>query len=311
MTGGLRAYQSGRNLWSWYPVLSNAGLEQLTPQPINMIAERAMGLGQTLFGGDVHSGLEKSLPSRIWTPIDDPNSGEMQAADLWRGISHNAIAAEDSRYSELSSYIAFSLTAASVRLRDASDHYHSQLLLAVEDNRQPGDRFSNVPMLDIQIAFHSVLSELASARDYLAALIAYTLGAPGKIDAMNRLVDWLSQSAQSEHGSHPIVQAIANARDRDGSDPWLYHLTEYRNQALHKRPFGQSSAARWLVYNVMATEGFAVPFISLPVDQSPLETTVGEALHQFVYLFRKMNHFLRLCASKSKYPSTPPTFVVQ
>ncbi len=202
--------------------------------------------------------------------------------------------------------MAFSLRAAGIRLRDASDHYRDQLLSAIADKRTPGLRFSNIPLSDLQLAFHSVLSELASARDYLAALLAYCLGAPEKIDAMNRFAEWLDAPSRAHLRTAPLVAAVLRAYDPADLDPWLKELTDYRNTFLHKRPLGSSSNACWLLYTVSEQAGIAYPSIALPLNSHDASASGSDALRSFIRLHRRMTALLRFAIPHARYPATPP-----
>lgn len=310
ITGGIRAVLNNR-LWSWFPVLEASKLGRLRPLPINKVAELAKDIGAELFGGDQLSGMETSLVSRAWTPLDGPHDGGLQPADLWRAIAGNAESAGDKKYASFAQHIAFSLSAAGIRLRDASDHYRDQLHAAIEEKRLPGKRFSNIPIYDLQLAFHSVLSELASARDYLAAAIAAKLGAPDRIDALNRFSEWVRASSRSEMRVLPVVEQMLQAYDQAGSDPWLHQLTEYRNMFLHHKPLGASDAARWLRYDERERSGIIYPIIELPLGDADPSAPGRDALIRFVELYRHMTNLLSLAASHAPYDTSLPHFVAR
>jgi hypothetical protein len=276
---------------------------------IGLIASLANDVGAELFGGDEISGIEAPLIARIWTPLDGPHNSQLQPADQWSAISRSADNAGDKRYAKLAEHIAFSLRAAGIRLRDASDHYRDQLLAAIEERRKPDLRFSNIPLSDLQLAFHSVLSELASARDYLAALLAYGLGAPARVDAMNRFAEWLSTSSRAEMWADPLVAAMLRAYDAAESDPWLSDLTDYRNKFLHRRPLGSSDGARWLKYGEYERGGLIYPFIEMPLSAGDPSAPGHDALLRFVHLYRRMTALLHDAVTHARYPATPPHFI--
>lgn len=93
LTGGVRAIEDGNRRWIWHPVLSGGTVQALEALPINRIDQHAGRVGLLLFGGDQQSGLEGSLVSRSWTPLNgahDPNS----AAALRRAAKGNGAAVE-------------------------------------------------------------------------------------------------------------------------------------------------------------------------------------------------------------------------
>ena len=308
LTGGLRAPMQGDKLWSLGPVLNGRTIVQLTPRPIQNVVAIAAGIGGTLFGGEEVTGMETPLVSRVWTPLDGPGSGKPQPAAKWGAIAGNAADAGANAYAELAGHVAFSLTAAGIRLRDASDHHHHQLMAALAEGRSSGKRFTNIPVYDLRLAFHSVLSELASARDYLSKMLAIALGAPPRIDAFARFKDWLDAASRAHLRAIPVVSDMLTAYDAAGPDPWLYELTEYRNLFLHRQPMGRQGA-NWLHYEEREHEGLTIPIITMPLADDDPFAPGADALLRFVELHRKMTRLLDLAADVAPHPTTFPQFV--
>ena len=234
----------------------------------------------------------------------------MRHADIWRAIARNADKAGDVPYSLLARHMSFSLNAAGIRLRDASDDYRAQLVAAIQAGQKAGCRFSNIPMKDLQLAFHSVLSELASARDYLAAALANKLGAPPKIDAMNRFADWLGAASRAEIRNRPVVREMLDAYDSGSDNPWLHQLTEYRNLFLHRQPLGSATSPQFLVYDVVEREGILYPRISMPLDENDPSAPGQEALARFIQLYRAMTRLVKFAADHAPYEANLESFVV-
>lgn len=311
VTGGIRAVERPGRVWSWHPVIGDGRPRQLDPLPIAGINNLAAKIALEVFGGDQMSGLETPLVSRFWTPLDGPHKGGLQPADLWRGIARSAEKAGDEAYALLARHMAFSLSAAGIRLRDASDGYHAQLLDALHEGKKSGNRFSNIPMYDLQLAFHSVLSELASARDYLAAALASKLGAPSKVDAMNRFADWLGAASRTVHRNAPVVREMLEAYNAGSVDPWLHQLTEYRNLFLHRRPMASSESPQFLVFEVLEHEKILFPRIRMPLDSADPSAPGEDALTRFIKLYRAMTRLMKLAADHAPYPPTIDSFVVK
>lgn len=309
LTGGLRAFEQGDRQWSLDPILDGRTARQLPPMPIQQVTEVAAGVGAILFGGDQMTGMETPLLSRIWTPLDDRVSSNPQPADRWRAIATNAADAGNSAYAELAGHIAFSLTAAGIRLRDASDQHRNQLLAALAEGKSSGGRFLNVPVTDLQLAFHSVLSELASARDYLAKMLAIELGAPERIEAFSRLKAWLEAPSRAHLCATPVVSEMLVACDPGCPDPWLYELTEYRNIFLHRQPMGRGGAD-WLQYEERQHHGLTIPMIIMPLADDDPFAPGADALLRFVRLYRKMAVLLNRAADSAPHPATFPHVVV-
>lgn len=285
-------------------------MTQLNPVPINAIAKLATDVGETLFGGDQQNDIDSQLVSRVWTPLDGPSSGELQPADLWSSIASNARDDGEAGYAVLARHISFSIHAAGIRLRDASDGYQAQVFAAIEANRKTGDRFTNIPVADLHLAFHSVLSELASARDYLAAVLANRLGAPARIDAMNRLADWLSASSRAQHRSDPVIKEMLEAFDAASANPWLHKLTEYRNTFLHRRPLGSQESSQFLRYSIEEHSDILFPKIELPLSENDPFAPGQDALKHFIGFYRELTGLARLAANHAPFDAAPPHFVV-
>lgn len=310
ISGGLRALEQAPRLWSLGPLLSKGKQVALKPMAIQQIDQAAKDAGQYLFGGDQVSGLGTPLVSRMWTPLNGPTTEGLQTSDLWAGIAGNASDAGNETYAMLARNIAYSLRAAGIRLRDASDGFHNQLIAALQERAVDGRRFTNVAATDIHLAFHSVLSELASARDYLAATLANRFGAPLKVDAMNRLAEWLGKSANTDLRSCKVVAAALAAYDSSAADPWLYELTEYRNQFLHRSPFGTARNSHLLQLSIKAVGELQSPALHMPLGEDDRWAPGEDALKRFITLYRRMIDLLSLAADNAPYDSTPPHFVV-
>jgi hypothetical protein len=309
ISGGIRAVIVDEKLWSWRPILIGGTVKALSPQPLNVIEDIAATIGGSVIGHDHITGLDTPLVSRVWTPLNGPSAGQMQPADLWRCIAHNARAAGDERYATLSSHIAFSIRAAGIRIRDASDHYQNQLTAAIASGRKPGPRFKNIPMSDLHLAFHSVLSELASTRGYLIAALEDRLDITKKTNGLNLLKAWKSDANRANLASTPIVEDILAASDQHSADPWLYHLSEYRNEFLHRKPLGGSETAPWLRYDQRNYRELVVPFIEMPLAEDASSQSGRDALLRFNELYRKMLALLEKAALAAPFPTTPLHFV--
>ena len=310
ITGGVRAVEHAERLWLWGPVLHEGIPRDLAPMPIGQVSGMAREVGLLLFGADQQHGLDTPLVSRIWTPLNGPNAGGLQTADVWKAIGGNAERSGDIDYGTFAHHIGYSLNAAGIRLRDASDGYNAQLVAAIDQGTRPGRRYANLPMLELQLAFHSVLSELASARDYLAAATAKQLGAPSRIDAMNRFADWFSASSREDFRAQPLVSAMLQAYDSASKDPWLFQLTSYRNLFLHHHPLGSSGTRQMLTYDVQQKGEIGYPRILMPLSDNDPYAPGEDALTRFIGLYRSMTDLLRLAAEQAPYEPVPETFVI-
>jgi hypothetical protein len=201
------------------------------------------------------------------------------------------------------------MRAAGIRLRDASDEYHRQLIAALDRQQLADRRFSNFAMADLQLAFHSLLSEMGSARDYMAAIVGMTLGAPAKIDAASRLVSWLEKPVNAAAASDPQAQMIVHACNENGPDGWLHDLGEYRNQFLHREPLSVSKSGKFLkVVERHSTYGRIV-LLQMQILVRPQGTDLCDALERFVDLHSRFCLLATTIANQAKYPTQIPHFV--
>jgi hypothetical protein len=136
-------------------------------------------------------------------------------------ISSSARAAGDEGYARLARSLSVSLRAAGLQLRNASDEYNKQLEAALARGQQVEIRYSNLPMDDLHLAFHALLSEMASARDYLARVAGRRVNAPDNIDALARLRQWTERPINSAALNDTLVQRLLETSEATASDPWL------------------------------------------------------------------------------------------
>ncbi|GAB4511274.1 MAG: hypothetical protein Tsb0019_06600 [Roseibium sp.] len=309
LTGGVRAYLTDGG-WSLFPVRDGNTTGSLHPMQLGQLKDFVQKFGLRVFGGDAITNPKSVLPTRIWTPLPKPTEGRRQPADEWGAIAHAADRAGDEKASRLAAHISFSLRAAGIRLRDASDQYHKQLLIALGNGTEIGTRFSNIPLADLYLAFHSLLSEMGSARDYLAAELARRVGAPEKVDSLARFADWVSDPSRASIAAQPAIAAMLEAYSKSSADPWLYHLTDYRNLFLHREPIGSNRFAQLLRLGERATDGLKIPVIELYIHAGPKSKDKCEALDRFVDLHQRLLTLATLVVDTSAYRATPPHIMV-
>jgi len=212
LTGGVRARQAGGE-WELGPLLREGGIRAAGGISDEQIGGLASAMGLTVFGADRISGFNTPLPTRIWTPLLGPPRLVHAASDTWGMISSQARITADGVFGRLASNVAVSLRAAGLQLRNASDEYHKQLLAALTSGQGVSRRFQNIPMDDLHLAFHSVLTEMASARDYLAQVAARRVGAPDSKDSLARLKDWAEKSVNAAARSDPLLSRLLEVSD--------------------------------------------------------------------------------------------------
>lgn len=171
----------------------------------------------------------------------------------WQNIAIAADAANDAPYAKAARSLAFSLNGASIRLRDISAEYARQLSAAIAGGTRPGNIFSNLAVIDLQLAVHSCAVEMCAARDYLATIAALEAGlqrrkGPAKsptfepVDSLKELRSALKDQDHATRRNHKTCELLLQAACRgDDSCPrggWLYQLGETRNRFVHRSPIG-------------------------------------------------------------------------
>ncbi len=286
-TGGLRALKA-RDGWRLGPIIERGRLGWLSrPLQSGQLAPVVDHLGLTMIAGEETSNPDSLLPSWRWVAFNRPGA-PFKTADTWSMIATAARMEGDEVYANLARSIAYSVRAAGLQLRRASGEYHAQLLAALHDGKKPELRFSNTRVAELHLAFHSTITELASARDYIALLAARRVGAPPKVDALSRLADWVSKSANSSAKDDPLVSRLLAASDPSGSHPWLFHIGEHRNFLLHRQPMGVQDSAYMLKLREAAFGQIPIFLVCLEIDNLPGGETRVDALTRFVGLHNEL-----------------------
>lgn len=197
-TGGIRGHRSGDG-WSIFTILNEGKLKHLCPVPDAQIRQVANDLDVTLLGVNEIVLDDPNLPSHIWHTRLSKRSKGLSAADSWGTISSHARIAKDNDYADLARNISISLRAADIRLRDASNEYHRQLVAGLARGVVTEQRFTNIALSDLHLAFHSLLAEMGAARDYLSAIVGHHVKAPNNIDSLARLITWVEKKPTFTH----------------------------------------------------------------------------------------------------------------
>jgi hypothetical protein len=308
-TGGMRAKKVGNN-WQIGPVLRDGRVGAINGVSEGEIRGLGVAMGLTLFGGDEIVDVDPGLPARIWTPLLGLPLLTHQPSDTWGMITAACRAAGDDDYARLARSLSVSLRAAGLQMRNASDEYHRQLLSALARGQKVGTRFANIPMMNLHLAFHSVVIDMASARDYLAQVAARRVGAPSGIDALNRLKQWVEKPVNAAAQNDALVARLLEASDLTKPDPWLADITEYRNLFLHREHMGANETANRLAVEERESPVGPVRIIAMAINVRPGIGATCDALRRFVDLNGRLCRLADFAATLAPYPATPPTFVV-
>lgn len=261
------------------------------PFSLSQLSALASNIGISLLGIDQISEANTPLPCRTWNPLrSDPK--DVPAADLWSNISGNADHLGENLASAIARRVSFSFHAAGIRIRDASDNFHRQLLAIAPQAKYEPRRFKNIQLYDIRLALHSLLSELASARDYLACWFAHSLGAPNNVDALNRLKAWLDK--QGDITSLPVeLRQFLHAYSDTSSDPWAWQITHFRNLHLHREPIGSGGEIDCLRYEVIEYGERQFPRLFYLISDQERYYSGCDYLQSFFELYAKMSDFAK------------------
>jgi hypothetical protein len=233
----------------------------------------------------------------MWTPFGS-SGATLHSPLMWGSIAAAASKAGDEAFGKLARHIGFSAQAAGIRLRDASDQYHGQLHQAIKEGAQVGHRYINLQAYDLHLAFHSLASEMASARDYLAAAFSRRLGL-SKIDSLAKLLHMKGLENRPEVKGHPVLRVMLSASDPTEPDPWLFHLSEYRNRFLHREPLIGSANGATLELGLCEADNVQVQIVQLALPDG------GDALSTFTSLYERLLLLLDVAAQQAGQTSEP------
>lgn len=248
-----------------------------------------------------------SPPMEVWEfGARDPQNG-LGAADSWASIGHQAAKVGDTRYAEVASYVCANLRAAGLRLRDVSNGYHEQLKWALAQKRAPGTWFSNASLQGLYADFHSLASELSSARDHVATIAAMHIGAPDRIDSLSRLEEWIEKPVNQGHAVNPMVHALLNALGTKAEPGWLRRMGDLRNEMLHRIPMSANKSVAGLVLEQVQTSLGIVSKIRLaePLRNTPLSKQPQDPLIELSLFSSSIEVLCRASWKHAKYPAEP------
>ncbi|MDV2453709.1 hypothetical protein [Xanthomonas hortorum] len=245
----------------------------------------------------------------VWEYGSRDSASQLSAADSWAAISFRAGEVKDKEYSASAQFISRHLRASSARLKDISDGYHEQLRWALEDNVKVGEWFSNAPLLNIHSNFHSLATELCSARDHLARVAAIHVGAGDNIDNLARLEGWLKKSSNLESRKNPLVSLLLTELGTESSPGWLRQLGLMRNKMIHKIPMGGGGEYSSLTLDEVNT--IYGPIKTIRLGQSPSSpgdvNGKDDPLIEIGAICMKLENLCRASWKLAKYPAKPLT----
>lgn len=313
-SGGLRGFPTSRG-WALYPVSDDPNFDALvfeSPQAHLHFATQECGM--RFIGTCVRYELDADAPTMdVWESGGRDPSNNLNAADSWSAVGHQAEKAGDSKYATYAKSLSVSLKLAGLRLRDISRKYHDQLRWALRARKRSGAWFSNAALLELYADCHSLASELSSARDHLARLAAIHAGAPDNIDSLARLEGWLGREINRSRTNQPIVALMLSASGTKEEPGWLRRLGVMRNEMLHTLPMGADARVSGLTLQELATSMGAIKVIRLaePLSRTPLANQGSDPLIELSQLSTEMEQLCRAGWKLAKYPASLPHFVAK
>lgn len=310
-SGGLKGAPTNQG-WALFPVSGDRESDAIVfkaPRDHLEFATKECGLRYLGTCMKYMSGAN-SPSMEIWEfGARDPQNG-LGAADSWATIGHQAAKAGDTRYAEVASYVCANLRAAGLRLRDISNGYHDQLNWALAEKRAPGTWFSNAALQDLYADFHSLASELSSARDHVATIAAMHVGAPDRIDGLSRLEDWIEKPVNQTHAANPMVHALLDAIGSKAAPGWLRIMGDLRNEMLHRIPMSANRSVAGLVLEQTQTSLGVVSKIILsePLRKTTLSEQQQDPLIAVSQFCSSLEVLCRVLWKHAKYPAEPLQF---
>ncbi|RUL65789.1 hypothetical protein EKH79_03495 [Dyella dinghuensis] len=302
-TGGLISFPLDGGKFGLAPVWNDGKVEHTVLPSNHALAEATKNLGVQTVGTNqiIDDGIAST---EIWRPRDSLMTNGLSGADTWAAISTGAHLDKNDTYADAARYVSVSMQAAGVRLRDVAKCHHAQLIEALLRKKEVTVGFKNVPLLDLYVAFHSLASELCSARDHLVRIAALHVGAKESLDDMIRLEAWLKKEANQHHAAEPLTKLLTSAWGTKELPQWLRKLSDVRNQMVHRQPLAANPAAAMLrlreataplVGTIKTIRLAPAPhdekYLSLTPD--PFETLLGysERVQQLVIEASKLAHY--------------------
>lgn len=304
-SGGIRGFPTNQG-WALFPVAGSEDLNALVFQSYELhYAFATNECGLHFIGKCIHYNIDKNSPPMDVWELGSCDSNNLNAADSWAAISNQATIANDNEYALSAASVSVCLRVAGLRLRDISNEYHSQLKWALLENRKSGNWFSNAALLELYADFHSLLTELVSARDHLAKIAGVHAGAPDRIDNLARLEEWLKKPTDEYLTTQPLVALLQSASGTKEKPNWLRRLGEIRNEMLHRIPMGANKSVSALVLQEINTSQGIIKTIRL-ADPHNKNQSLAHDPDPFVELSQLSASFEMLCRAAWKYAKYPP-----
>jgi hypothetical protein len=253
--------------------------------------------GTDLIGHERHTTVSGKQPQSFWFQFNPGKRREYDVADHWSAIAHTSRQAGNLDVADLAKHVAFAFRVSELRLRGCSREYACQNDYAVVEKIKPNGRFWNFKSFDLDMALHSLLADMGTARDYLGHFISrHVLREDKPSDSMAKLYDRAKRSkltiSERTHGD--LIEKILQICDPGSAEGWMARLSEFRNIIIHRAPIGSIANEHYLTAKTLRAkdnEAFQI-FFGIPRDPiSAPNVDYVDALMHFLDLFRRLREF--------------------
>lgn len=307
LLGGLRAYFSPPDVFIG-PCSSQVDqyLEYSGVQSKSAFLKLLRSKGLNIIGRERHTEEAFGISDVDWLLVELGVKEEI--VNIWNGIAIASHTSKNGELTESARNIAFALRTSSLRLRDCSREYGWQNLNSIHMKRGEDALFSNKKSFDLDMALHSVLVEMATARDYLASFICQQILADkifSGIDSMAKLFTKLSTIDHAKlagMSGKSIADTILKICDRKSADGWMARLGKFRNIIVHESPLGSVAEKEHLTAKIVRIGEASLFQIYLGIPRDPIlsmNSDYCDALTHFHEMLLKLRTFAREVAVAS------------
>jgi hypothetical protein len=193
-------------------------------------------------------------PADLWSRAAN-NHGQARAKPVIQALQNptlDQIAAIRDAHSQperIARSISLSLRNLDTSVSQIAEFYHEELTNLVAGGMTDGRRSSSTRDQNLYALVHSFFLHLGTARDYLAAFVAFELGMNvTKIDAMSRLVDVIRAPHIARSAilamleGKGYIKPIGHPSTKWKDAGWLNEATDLRNEFTHRRTYGDMTA---------------------------------------------------------------------
>jgi|GEM_PF-4131339 len=291
-SGGLMGSKKDKNIAKIWPIKVNKGsqgtmiIDGVSDDTYLKMLEN-IGL---IWIGTEEIITKNSIPSRVWTTFTEGACQTLDVYSLWSDIAYSAHKAGNIEATKQARKVNFGLISASLRLRDVAKEYHFQLFHALGNGIKPDLRFTNVDILNLFLALHSLLAEMCSVRDGLAGFASRVIFTKtNAVDSMGGLYKQLKKTPVQ----HPLADKILEICDKNSQKGWMAWLGQHRDNIMHNAPMPQHHNNDFVSYKLYDVKNINVsdvklPFLTYMINSNPYDTSPTSSKVDALVFFRQM-----------------------